>query len=62
LGATKHTAFRLGEELVGKLDREAKRASRESGFAVSRTDVLKRLIVEHCGKQRGRTAKGGSKK
>jgi len=60
---TKHVAFRLGQELVAKLDREAKRASRESGFSVSRTDVLKRLIVEHCGKQRGPTSKmGGPKK
>lgn len=60
LGETKHSAFRLGEELVAKLEREAKRQSKETGFKVTRTDVLKRLITEHCGKRSG--AKGGSKK
>jgi len=62
MGQTKHTAFRLSPELIARLDREAKRMSRETSLEISRTDVLRRLITEHCGKRSGPTAKGGSKK
>jgi len=48
LAETKHVAFRLGAELVAKLDKEARAESRETGFKITRTDVLKRLINEHC--------------
>jgi len=62
MAETKQAAFRLAPELIARLEREAKRQTRETGFQVTRSDVLRRLITEHCGKRSEPTGKGAPKK
>jgi len=62
MAATKHAAFRLAPELIAKLDREVKRVSRETGLEISRSDIIRRLIIEGCGGKQRRAKVSGSKK
>jgi len=47
MGETKQTTFRLPDGDLKLLDKEARRLSKETGLAVTRTDILKRLIREN---------------
>jgi hypothetical protein len=44
--AAKMAAFRLPEELIGRLDEYAEQMSSETGVKITRADVVKKLLME----------------
>jgi len=57
MAAAKMAAFRLPEEMIGRLDAYAARLSEQTGITITRADVVKKLLGEGLDRVEGEAKK-----